>query len=106
MKKTNKKSRINDLAIDVIEHAFTEWLVRRGVFTAFKANYEDTNPFRGSFRDHLRFHIQLTLDCPNLGPCYLISSAFSFVRTPEGSDFWNNQSDAWKHFCAKLHIQF
>lgn len=105
MKKANKRPRINNLAINVIEYAFTSWLVRQGVFSAFKANYEFTHPFRGSFRDQLRFHIQLALDCPSLGPGYLISSAFPFIRTPEGADFWSEKSDAWKCFCAKLHIQ-
>lgn len=105
MKKVNKDSRVNDLVIDVIEYAFTEWLVRQGAFSAFKANYEFIHSFRGSFRDQLRFHIQLTLDCPSLGPGYLISSAFPFFRTPEGVDFWSDKSDAWKRFCTKLYIQ-
>jgi len=106
MKKSKKRSRIDDLSIDVVEYAFTEWLVRQGIFSAFKENYEFANPSHRSFRDRLRFLIQLVLDCPALGPGCLISAAFPFIRTPEGSDFWSNQSAAWKRFCAESRTQF
>ena len=102
MKRTNKKSRINDLAIDVIAYAFLEWLIRQGVFAAFKKNYESNIlPLRG-FREQLRHHIQLVLDCPGLDVSCLVSSAFTYVETPEGADFWRKQSDAWKRFCTKF----
>lgn len=106
MKKANKKSRIGDLAIDVAEYAFTEWLVRRGVFAAFKANLDFTNSSRESFRDQLRIHIQIALTCSGLGFSSLVSSAFPFIRTPEGAKFWKEQSDAWRRFCAKFQMQF
>lgn len=104
MKKTNKKSRIDDLEIDIIEYAFTEWLVRQGVFTAFKANYESANKIRKGFRDQLRIHIQVALIFPELGLGRLVSSAFPFACTNEGADFWQKQSEAWKRFCTKFQI--
>lgn len=104
MRKSNKKSRIDDLVIDIVEYAFTEWLVRRGVFTAFKANYESANTARGSFRNQLRFHIQVSLIFPELGLGRLVSSAFPFADAQEGADFWRAQSDSWKHFCTKFHV--
>lgn len=106
MKKVKNNSRVDDLLIDVIEYAFTEWLVRRGVFAAFKANYDFANPSRESFRDRLRSHIHLILDCSALSLDFLISTAFPFTRTPEGSDFWKSQSDAWECFCSKLKTRF
>ena len=104
MKKVNKESRVNDLMVDVVEYAFTEWLVRRGVFAAFKANYKSASTSRGSFRDQLRFHIRVILDCSSLDLSRLVSSAFPFIFAPEGADFWKKQSDAWRRFCTKLLI--
>lgn len=106
MKKVNRKNRINDLAVDVIEYAFTEWLVRQGAFVAFKTNYEATYPSRESFRDRLRLHIRAALSSPDLGPSHLISSAFPFILTLEGADFWYSLSRAWKSFCMKFRTFF
>ena len=106
MKKLNKKSRIDDLAIDVVEYAFREWLIRQGVFVAFKKNYEFTNPAFISFREQLRFHIRFILECPTLDLRSLVSSAFTFHSTPEGADFWRKQSDAWNRFCLDFRVQF
>lgn len=104
MKKSNKQSRIDDLLIDVVEYAFTEWLVRQGIFTAFKTNYESANELRGGFRSQFRLHIQVALTFPELGLGRLVSSAFPFIATREGADFWKKQSDAWKRFCTKFRI--
>ena len=104
MKKVNKNSRISDLIIDVIEYAFIEWLIRQNVYSAFKANYKSANSFRGSFRDQLRFHIQIMLSSPDLGSRYLVSTAFPFTRTPEGFNFWDSKSEAWRRFCANFQM--
>lgn len=104
MKKVNKKSRIGDLAVDVVEYAFVEWLVRQGVFSAFRANCEFIDFPRESFRDQLRLHIRLVLSCSDLNLGCLISSAFTFIGTPEGADFWKKQSDAWRRFCLNFQI--
>lgn len=104
MKKVNNEFSIDDLAIDVIEYAFTEWLVRRGVFAAFKANCRFSNLPLNGFRDQLRLHIRLSLGGSGLNLGTLISAAFPFVSTPEGVDFWMNQSDAWRRFCIKFQI--
>lgn len=106
MKKTSKDLRIDDLKIDVIEYMFTEWLVRRGIFTAYKSNYEYAfSPCR-SFRDRLRGHIRRSLSGFGYNPSHLISTAFLFTSAPEGVKFWSNQSSAWQRFytefCSKL----
>lgn len=102
MKKSNKSVRTNELLIDVIEYAFTEWLVRRGIFSAFKANYEHAfAPYRG-FHDRLRSHIRHSLHGFGFGPSHLITSAFMFSATPEGVKFWGKQSADWERFCEEF----
>lgn len=105
MKTSNKSTRINELLVDVVEYAFIEWLVRQGIFAAFKANYEyDFSPHK-SFRDRLRSHVRRSLRISVLGPRQLISSAFLFCSTPEGTDFWTNHSAAWERFCTELQVK-
>lgn len=105
MKKASKNFRTNDLIVDVLEYAFTEWLVRQGVFTAFKTNYDVVfSPF-GGFRDRLRAHIRHSLCNPTLGLSSFISCAFLFDSTPEGRNFWCDHSAAWKRFCSELQAR-
>ena len=101
MKRT-KQPVIDKLLLDVIEYAFVEWLVRRGIFTAFRANYDHVLTTRKTFRDCLRDHILFVYRSPSLGPESLVSSAFPFDSTPEGYKFWINHSDAWRSFYNKL----
>lgn len=102
MAKEIKNFKDDDLIVDVIEYAFTEWLVRRRIFAAFKAHYEAEVPSRGSFRSALRDHIRQCLSSSNFGPIRLISTAFLFLSTPEGPDFWRKHSVAWERFYLKL----
>ena len=105
MKKSSKSVRTDELLIDVIEYAFIEWLVRRGILSAFKANYErEFAPYR-SFRDRLRSHVRHSLHRFGYGPSHLISSAFLFCSTPEGAEFWIKQSAAWERFCAEFQVK-
>jgi len=98
----NKRFKVDKLMIDVVEYAFVEWLVRRGIFTAFRANYDHTPTARKTFRDYLRDHIRYVYRKPSLGPESLLSSAFLFHSTPEGYEFWIKHSDAWRRFYNKL----
>lgn len=91
-----------ELRLDVMEYAFVEWLIRRGIFTAFQENYERNPLGRGSLRDTLRDHIRHAYCTLSLGPEALISSAFLFPSTPEGFEFWDEHSDAWQRFCNSL----
>ena len=100
--KKNKSFKVDPLAIDVVEYAFVEWLVRRGIFTAFMANYDRTPTARKTFRDCLRDHIRHVYRSPGLGPECLISSAFLFISAPEGCEFWMKHSDAWRRFYNAL----
>ena len=102
MKKESKNFKEGDLIVDVLEYAFTEWLVRRGIFTAFKSNYTAAVSPYGGFRLALRAHIRRSLCSPDLDPSYLLSTAFLFSSAPEGADFWRNHSVAWERFYFKF----
>ena len=102
MKKESKNFKAGDLIVDVLEYAFTEWLVRQRIFIAFRTNYEAITLPHGSFRDALRAHIRRSLCSSSLSPTRLISTAFLFASTPEGYDFWRKYSVAWERFYLKL----
>ena len=100
--KADKKSRLSDLSVDVVEYMFTEWLVRQHLFSLYKANFEkfhsNHRPFRDNLRDKLRY-----LCCSSiLGAESLISTSFPFTTTPEGYNFWVDQSKLWRRFCGKF----
>lgn len=97
----NKNFKVDKLAVDVMEYAFIEWLVRRGIFTAFRANC-DCITTRQTFRDWLRDHIRKVYRSSSFGPESLISSAFLFSSAPEGYEFWVKHSDAWRCFYYEL----
>lgn len=105
MKKVSKKSRTDDLLIDLVEYMFVEWLVRRGAFTAFKSNYEHAYSLRVGFHERLRGQIRRALSSSGYGVSHLITSAFLFTSTPEGVKFWGEHSVAWERFCAKLQVK-
>ena len=102
MKKVSKNFRSGDLIVDVLEYAFIEWLVRRKVFIAFKANYEPAVLPCQTFHDALRAHVRRSLCSSHLGPTHLISTAFLFSSTPEGYNFWRKHSVAWERFYYKF----
>lgn len=97
-----KQSEIDNLRLDVMEYAFVEWLVRRGIFTAFRENYDRFSTSRKAFRECLRDHIRYVYCNPSIGPESLVSSAFPFVSTPESYEFWIKHSDAWRCFYDAL----
>jgi len=99
----NQEQPVTDkLLLDVMEYAFVEWLIHRGIFTAFRTNYYRTSLTQKTFREFLRAQIQHVYNTPSLGPESLISSAFLFTSTPEGNDFWVEHSDAWASFYNRL----
>lgn len=98
MKKT-EKSRLSELSVDVVEYMFTEWLVRRGLFSVYKANYEKFYPNHRSFRDNLRVKFRSLCRSSIFGVENAISTSFPFAMTPEGYNFWIEQSDRWRRFC-------
>ena len=104
--KANKNSRFSDLSVDVLEYVFIEWLVRRNLLTVYKRNYKAFHPNHRSFRDDLR--IKLRSVCRSRGGTAeaIIATSFPFVMTPEGYDFWVDQSNLWCRFCTKFKSIF
>lgn len=105
MKKT-KNSRFSELFVDVVEYMFTEWLVRQGLFSVYKANYEKFYPNHRSFRDNLRVKILCVCRSSVLGVADIISTSFPFAMTPEGYNFWVTQSNFWRCFCSDFKSKF
>ena len=100
--KKNKSPRDLRLLVDVVDYAFVEWLTRRKVYRAFRANYDRAFGSSKPFRDSLREHIHYLLGHPSLNPGSLISTAFLFTSTPEGYKFWIKHSEAWRSFYASF----
>ena len=98
----HKSPTVDPLLIDVLEYAFTEWLVRRKIFAAFRSNYDRAPTPTKTFRDCLRAHIRYVLRRPSLRPESLISSAFLFHSAPEGYKFWMDHSEAWRRFYNEI----
>lgn len=105
MKKV-KDSRISELSVDVVQYMFIEWLCRRGVFSAFKSNYNSTKDADTSFLDALRRHILNASLAAHLCVSDLVSSSFMFAATPEGRDFWLAVSSDWRRFCINFRNMF
>ena len=72
MKKVRRTSRVSDLMVDVLEYAFTEWLVRRGVYSAFKENFIISHSPVRNFRGCLRGYIRRSFSNPHYDPRSLI----------------------------------
>lgn len=105
MKKA-EASRVSKLSIDVVEYMFIEWLCRRGVFSAFRSNYDLTKDADMSFRDALRRQILRAILSPRLCIGDLVSSGFVFAGTSEGCDFWSDVSSDWHRFCINFQNMF
>lgn len=103
--KANKKSRISDLSVDILEYMFVEWLVRQGVFSAYKANCEKFCTLHRTFRDDLRSHIRSMRRSSRFTLADLIAVSFPFALTPEGYNFWADQSTLWHRFCSNFKLE-
>lgn len=98
--KEAKKSNLSELFVDVVEYMFVEWLVRRGLFSAYKANHERFRTRHRTFREDLRVQIRSMRRFPRFAIEDLIATSFPFFMTPEGHDFWVSQSTLWRRFCG------
>ena len=104
--KANKNTRISDLSIDVVEYMLIEWLTRRGLLSEYKANYEELHPNCQTFRSSLRAQLRYLSSSPVLGIGSIITISFPFSKTPQGYNFWKNQSKLWQRFCSKFESIF
>lgn len=97
MKKQTSKS-LDELAVDVLDYMFVEWLVRCSLYLKFISNLarcrQDWRPPRSIIRDRIRE----VLISPDLTPSDLISISFYFRCTPEGFRFWSRASCEWASY--------
>ena len=105
MRKVRKTFKPDSLMVDVLEYAFTKWLVRRGVYSAFKENFIVSHSPVRNFRGCFRGYIRRSFTNSHYDPRSLVSAAFVFFLAPEGGDFWLRESEAWKHFYSKFQIK-
>jgi len=101
-----RTSTISELSTDAVEYLFVEWLRRRGVFSAFRANCGFDAKHNKSFRTVLRYRIQNVLRSSQASIGDFISVSFVFAHTPEGLAFWFDLSFAWRRFCADFQKNF
>lgn len=100
--KANKDSRVDELRVDAAYYLFTEWLVRRGVFSAYKRNFERHNSFEGSFRNALHDWIRFVFHSADFVLGDLLDTSFPFAPTSEGFCFWARHSTDWNLFCVEF----
>ena len=100
--KKSENPDVNELMVDVVDYTFVEWLVRRRLYSSFMSNFLHFRQLKGGFRDALRCHIRYSVCTDYVQVKSLLFSAFSFVSTPEGYDFWDKHSDDWMRFCDKF----
>ena len=105
MKKT-KNYKPSELSADVFDYMFTEWLVRRGLFSAYKTNCERFSLNHRPFHDNLRLKIRSLCHSSAFGIENVISSSFPFTMTAEGYDYWAEQSAVWRRFCSDFKSKF
>jgi len=100
--KSQKKTSLSDLYVDVAEYMFIEWLVRHDVYSAYKANCERFCTQHRTFREELRAHIRNLRRTSRFTLADIISCSFPFILTSEGYKFWSDQSALWRNFCEKF----
>lgn len=97
MKKQTSKS-LNELAVDVLDYMFVEWLVRRSLYSRFAKNlahaYSNTKEPRSVIRDMIR----ATQGSPVYSLADLVLRSFPFICTPEGFRFWFRVSSEWASY--------
>lgn len=97
MKKQASKP-LDELAVDVLDYMFVEWLIRRSLYSIFTSNLaryrQDWRPPRLIIRDLIRE----ILSFPVYTSSDLISSSFSFRCAPEGFRFWARVSCEWASY--------
>ncbi len=97
MKKQTSKP-LEELAVDVLDYMFVEWLIRRHLYSKFIKNLANHSSDSRSPRSLIRDRIRLMLDLPVYMPTCLVSAYFPFQCTPEGFTFWNKVAGEWREY--------
>lgn len=97
MKKKISKP-LNELAVDVLDYMFVEWLVRRSLYSRFAKNLALAFPRAEEPRLIIRSMIRVTQCSPVYSIEDLVLRSFPFQCTPEGIRFWARVSTEWASF--------
>jgi len=100
--KSNKKSSLSNLYVDVAEYMFIEWLVRHGVYSVYRANRVKFCTQHRTFRQDLRAHLRDLLHSTRFTLSDIMDCSFPFAMTPQGYKFWTDQSALWRNFCKSF----
>lgn len=104
--KVNKNSTLSALPVDVAEYMFVEWLIRQGLYSAYRRNCEKVCTSHRTFREDLRVRIHRMYHVGRFCLQDIITISFSFAETSEGYDFWLTQSILWRKFCNSFKSTF
>lgn len=101
-----KKDKFNcdPLILNVVDYLFVEWLVRNKCYSKFIANFSG-NFNCNSPREAIRFHLSMILRSNSMTLRNAISSAFLFLPTPEGEDYWCSVELKWIAFLDEFDFQ-
>lgn len=99
MKKQKSFSQF-DLRIDALDYIFVEWLVRNHLYRKFTRNLAAARQAPMPVRDLIRRRICAYASFPAVDYSFLLTGAFLFDSTPEGSEFWRDASRRWSDFCT------
>ena len=94
MKKQSVKP-LKELAADVLEYMFVEWLVRCSLYSKFTSNLARYRQDWRAPRSIIRDLIREILGSPAYTPSDLMSISFRFRSTPEGPRFWSHADREW-----------
>ena len=101
-----KKCKFNlDLfTLDVADYVFVEWLVRNNCYSKFIANFSG-NSDCDSPREAIRSHLSMILRSRSMTLRNAISTAFLFLLTPEGEDYWCSIEQRWIDFLDGFNVE-
>ena len=96
MKKKISKP-LDELAVDVLDYMFVEWLVRCSLYSRFAKNLALACPNEKP-RSIIRNMIRETQSSPVYSVEGLVMRSFPFCCTPEGFRFWVRVSSEWAFY--------
>jgi len=101
-----KKNKFNRslLTLDVADYLFVEWLIRNDCYSKFAANLSG-NSDCDIPREAIRCHLSLILRSNSMTLRNAISTAFLFLHTPEGEDYWCSIELRWIAFLDEFNVQ-
>ena len=92
------------LILNVADYLFVEWLIRNNCYSKFIANFS-SNFDCDSPREAIRSHLSMLLRSNSMTLRNAISTAFLFLPTPEGEDYWCSVELRWIAFLDEFNIQ-